>query len=101
MRVNSSELKKPCGTLTDPAAKTKSIGLAANAQVSWFLLTHLDSFIMTRQPSSTYRDLVPSRQIIMTRDFFTIYRDWQKPRHRDADGTSPNRRAVSIQALST
>ena len=65
---------------------TESIGLAADARVSWFLQTHLDSFIVTRQLSSTYRDLVPSRLIIMTRDFSTVYRDLQKPRHRDADG---------------
>jgi hypothetical protein len=31
--------------------------------VSWFLLFHLDSFIVTRQLSSTYRDLVSSRQL--------------------------------------
>jgi len=81
-------------TWTAPAAETESIGLAADAQVSWFLLTYLDSFIMTRQLSSTYRDLVPSRQIIVTSDFSTVYQDLQKPRHRDADGNSPNRRAV-------
>src|SRR5450759_2740256 len=82
--------------MTNPAAVTMSIGLLADALLSWFLLTHLDSLIMTRQLSSTYRDLVPSRQIIVTRDFSTVYRDLQKPRHRDADGNSPNRRAVRL-----
>jgi len=98
MRRNLSQLIKSCGTRTVPAAETKSIGLAADAQVSWFLLTHLDSFIVTRQPSSTYRDLVPFRQFILTHDFSSIYQDLQKPRHRDADGNSPNRRTVSCKA---
>jgi hypothetical protein len=87
MREKFNPLIKICGTRTVPAAETKSIGLAADAQVSWFLLTHLDSFIVTRQLSFTYLDLVPSRQIIVTHDFFTVYQDLQKPRHRDADGT--------------
>jgi len=95
MREKFNLLIKSSCTLTDPAAETKSIGLAADARVSWFLRTHLDSFIMTRQVSSTYRDLVPPRQIVVTSDFSTIYQDLQKPRHRDADGNSPNRRAVS------
>jgi hypothetical protein len=37
--------------------------------VSWFLQRHLDNFIVT--PNLT-----------------SIYRDWQKPRHPDADGNS-------------
>jgi len=71
-----------------------SIGLQANAQVSWFLQRHLDYFIVTRQISFTYRDLVPFRQFIVTSDLSPIYQDVQKPRHRDADGNSLNRRAV-------
>ena len=63
MRANSFQLIKFCCTRTVPAAETKSIGLQADARVSWFLLFHLDSFILTRQLSSTYRDLVPSRQL--------------------------------------
>jgi len=62
MRVNINSLIETCGTLTDRAAETKSIGLPADARVSWFLLFHLDSFIVTRKHSSTYRDLLPSRQ---------------------------------------
>ena len=60
-----------------------------------FFARHLDCFIMTRRCSSTYRDLVPFRQIIVTRDLSSTYRDWQKTRHRDADANSLNRRAVS------
>jgi hypothetical protein len=66
-RVKSSQPIKFCGTRTDPATKTKSIGLWAKAQVSWFLQGHQDSFIVTRQLSSIYRDLLPSRQITVTR----------------------------------
>ena len=99
MRENINPLIKSCGTRTVLAAETKSIGLAAHAQVSWFLQTHLDSFIMTRQLSFTYRDLVPLRQIIVTIDFSIVYRDWQKPSHRDTGGNSPNRRAVMLKQL--
>jgi hypothetical protein len=56
-------LIKSCATRTDPATETKSIGLAADVQESWFLQSHLDYFIVTRQLSFTYRDLVPSRQL--------------------------------------
>ena len=34
MRENSSQLIKSCGTRTDPAAETKSIGLSADAQLA-------------------------------------------------------------------
>jgi hypothetical protein len=34
------------GTMTNPAAKTKSIGLLAIATLSWFLHHHLDNFII-------------------------------------------------------
>jgi len=33
--------------MTNSAAKTKSIGLLANAPLSWFLHRHLDNFILT------------------------------------------------------
>jgi hypothetical protein len=33
--------------MTTPAAETKSIGLLANAPLSWFLHRHLDNFILT------------------------------------------------------
>ena len=38
---------KTFGTVTNPAAVTMSIGLLADAQLSWFLHRHLDKFIMT------------------------------------------------------
>ena len=83
MSVNSFQLIKFFCTRTVPAAKTKSIGLQADAQVSWFLHRHLDSFIVTRQLSSIYRDLVPSRQFHRDTKLTPIYRDWQKTSHRD------------------
>jgi hypothetical protein len=43
-------------TMTNPAAETKSIGLLADAQLSWFLNHHLDNFIVTGQLLPTYRD---------------------------------------------
>jgi len=33
--------------MTTPASETKSIGLLANAPLSWFLHRHLDNFILT------------------------------------------------------
>jgi hypothetical protein len=42
---------------------------------------------MTRNFTAVYLDLVPSNSFIVTLGFATIYRDWQKTRHRDADGT--------------
>jgi hypothetical protein len=94
MRLNFNPLIKSCGTLTVSSPGTESIGLRADLptgrqalMVSWFLLFQLDSYIVTRQLSSIYRDLVPFNSFIMTRDFSAIFQDLQKPRHRDADGT--------------
>jgi len=83
MREEFNLLIRFCASRTIHATKTKSIGLQADARVSWFLLFHLDGSIVTRELSSTYRDLVPSRQIIVTRQLPSTYRDWQKTRHLD------------------
>jgi hypothetical protein len=66
-----------------------------------FFARHLDYFIMTRNFTAIYRDLVPSRQITVTLGLASIYRDWQKTRHRDADANSLNRRAVSVHIQPT
>ena len=42
--------------MTDPATETKSIGLLAAAQLSWFLQRHLDNFILTGQFAAVYQD---------------------------------------------
>jgi hypothetical protein len=47
MREKSIQLIKSCCTLTIPAAKTKVIGLPADALLSWFLHRHQDNFIVT------------------------------------------------------
>jgi hypothetical protein len=66
MREEFIPLIKSCGTRTVPAAETKSIGLQADAQVVMVFARHPDNFIMNPQLPSTYRDLVPSRQITVT-----------------------------------
>jgi hypothetical protein len=52
-----------------------------------FFARRLDYFIMTQNFTAIYLDLVPSISFIMTLGFAAVYRDWQKTRHRDADGT--------------
>jgi hypothetical protein len=56
MQVKFNSTYQPFGTMTTPATGTKSIGLPANAQLSWFLHRHLDNFIVTRQLRAIYRD---------------------------------------------
>ena len=65
MRELFNPLIKSSGTLTDPAAETKSIGLPADALVPHFLLLS----------GQFYRDTKLS----------STYRDWQKTRHLDTD----------------
>jgi hypothetical protein len=98
MREGFNSLIKSCGTRTVPVAETKSIGLQADARVVMVFARYLNNFIVTRQLSSTCRDLVPSNSFIVTSGCSSIYQDLQKPRHRDADGNSLNRRAVSCKA---
>ena len=56
MREEFNPLIKSCATWTDPAAKTKSIGLQAYARVVMVFARHLDNFIVTWQFLPTYRD---------------------------------------------
>ena len=42
--------------MTTPAAETKSIGLLADAQLSWFLHRHQDNYIVTGKLVPVYRD---------------------------------------------
>ena len=41
MRINSNPFIKSCGTRTDPAAVTESMGLPADAQLAAFFAHHL------------------------------------------------------------
>jgi hypothetical protein len=68
MRVNINPLIKFCGTRTDPAAETKSIGLADGAL---FFARHLDCFILTQNSH-------PSPGLGTVK---TIYRDQTTPVH--------------------
>jgi hypothetical protein len=42
---------------------------------------------VTRNFTAIYLDLLPFNSFTMTLGFAAVYRDWQKTRHRDADGT--------------
>ena len=42
--------------MTNPAAETKSIGLPADAQLSWFLHRHLRQFYRDVTNPAIYRD---------------------------------------------
>jgi hypothetical protein len=68
MVLNLFQLNKSCDTRTDPAAETESIGLSADAQLSWFLQSHLDSFIVTRD-SQPLTGICPSTRIIPSGSF--------------------------------
>ena len=99
MRFNLFQLIKFCCTWTVPAAETKSIGLPSNALVPCFLLATktISSWQETSLPSTgTWYHL---DNFIMTRHISSIYRDWQKTRHRDADANSLNRRAVMVHSI--
>jgi hypothetical protein len=75
MVFNLYQLIKSCCTRTDPATETESIGLPADAQLSWFLQSHLDSFSWTKcsRPSTGIR---PSTRIIPSGNF-TVTQDSQ------------------------
>jgi hypothetical protein len=80
MVLNLSQLIKFCGTETHPAAETETIGLPADAKLSWFLQSHLDSFILTRdsQPSTGIRPstgIIPSRQLYRDTKLTAVNRD--------------------------
>jgi hypothetical protein len=62
------------------------LGWRADALVPRFLLAP-NYFAVTRNFTTIYLDLVPFNSFTVTLGFSAIYRDWQKTRHRDADGT--------------
>ena len=71
----------------DSFVSRDSIFGLAGRRASVFFARHLEYFIMTRNCSSTYRDLVPFRSFNMTQNYSSVSRAWQKTRHRDTDGT--------------
>ena len=74
--------------MTNPAAETKSMGLAGRRAGALFFARHRDYFIVTRNFAAVYLDLVLFNSFTVTLSYSAVYRDWQKTRHRDADGTS-------------
>jgi hypothetical protein len=62
--------------------------LAGRRAGALFFARHLDCFIMTRNYSATYRDLVPSRQFILTRNFLPFTGTGKK--QVTATRTAPN-----------
>jgi hypothetical protein len=64
----------------------QTVGLAGRRAGAVFFARHLDYFIVTLnlQPLP---GLVPLHNFTVTLGFAAVYRDWQKTRHRDTDGT--------------
>jgi hypothetical protein len=61
--------------------------VASRRAGAFFFARHLDYFIMTRNFAAIYRDLLPFRKLYRYKKLSSFYQDWQKTRHRDADGT--------------
>jgi hypothetical protein len=94
MRADSFQLIKFCGTRTDPAAKTKSIGLQANALVPCFLLATWTALSL-HEKSCPFIGTTPSGQLRHDTKYSFTYRDFAKTHaNPDTDGNSLNRRAV-------
>jgi hypothetical protein len=63
------------------------IGAVGRRAGASFFALYRDYFIVTQNFNAVYLDLLPFNSFIVTRQLSSIYRDWQKTRHRDADGT--------------
>jgi hypothetical protein len=72
-------------TVSSPG--TKSMWSADRRSGALFFALHRDYFVVTRNFTAIYLDLVPFRSFIVTLSHSFTYQDWQKTRHRDADGT--------------
>jgi hypothetical protein len=101
MREKFAPLIKSCCTRTVPTAKTKSIGLQADARVVMVFALHLDNFIVTRK-SCPLIGTTPSGQLHHDTKPSSTYRDFAKTHaNPDTDGNSLNRRAVIANAITT
>jgi hypothetical protein len=88
MREEFNLLIKSCATRTVPAAKTKSIGLQADARVVMVFARHLDNFIVTRQ-ILPFIGTTPSGQLHRDAKGSSTYRDFAKTHaNPDTDGNS-------------
>ncbi len=84
--------------MTTPATGTESVGLPADALLPRFLLSHLDSFAMTRKTLNFYHKC-HHYTYSMTRHLSSVYRDRQKPRQpATRTATQLYHRAVSKNA---
>jgi hypothetical protein len=101
MREKFHWLIKSFSNWTNPAAKTKSIGLQADARVVMVFARNLDYFIVTRK-SCPLIGTTPSGQLHHDTKLSSTYRDFAKT-HANPDtplaagqapGNSLNRRAV-------
>jgi hypothetical protein len=63
------------------------IGAVGRRSGASFFARHRDYFIVTRNFTAVYLDLLPSPNFTVTRNYSAVYQDWQKTRHRDTDGT--------------
>jgi len=66
-----------------PGQHLRAVGRRAGAS---FFARHLDYFIVTRN-SQPLPGLGTVTQLHRDPKLAAVYRDWQKTRHRDADGT--------------
>jgi hypothetical protein len=63
-------------------------GLAGRPASALFFALHRDYFIVTRNFTAVYLDLVPFNSFTVTLGFAAVYRDWQKT--STATQTAPN-----------
>jgi hypothetical protein len=99
MLENSVPFIKYCGTLTVSSTGTASLGWRANAAGTLFFAVHLDCFIVTRNFTAIYLDLVPFRSFIVTRSSSPFTRTGKK--QVTATQTAPNQTAGPSDCLKT
>ena len=86
MREEFNQLIKSYVSRTVPAAKTKSIGLQADARVVMVFARHLDDFIVTWH-ILPFIGTTPSGQLYRDKEILPIYRDFAKTHaNPDTDG---------------
>jgi hypothetical protein len=67
-----------------------------------FFARHRDYFVVTRNFTAVYRDLVPSSNFIVTQGYLPTYRDFAKTHaNPDMDGNSPTTGPLAFMSLAT
>jgi hypothetical protein len=61
----------------------------AGGPTRWRLVfcSHRDYFVVTRNFTDIYLDLLPFNSFTVTLGYSAVSQDWQKTSHRDTDGT--------------